>query len=98
MDKCQCNLDHEPLHPQHIKDGMCQHCKIIEDPIIPVFRLRGQELVHESIDHLITGESNDRIWRCSQQICSTTSVEASNSLLLEHLLYAISYTSVPSTM
>ena len=78
MDKWQCNHDNEPLQPELT----VQHCKHIEDLLVSIFQLGGQELVHESIDHLITSKSNDSVRRCSQQICSTTSVESSNPLLL----------------
>ena len=74
---------------------MCHRCKLIEYLSVQIFQLGEQELVHDSIDHLITGESNDSIWCCSQQICCTTSVETSNSLLVEHLLYAVNYTIIP---
>jgi hypothetical protein len=55
--------------------------------------------VHEPIDHFIAGKSNDSIWGSSQQVGCTASVKARKTLLLVHLLYTVSDTTIPcSTM
>jgi len=55
--------------------------------------------VHEPTDHFIAGKSNDSIWGSSQQVGCTASVKARKTLLLVHLLYTVSDTTIPcSTM
>jgi len=51
--------------------------------------------VHESIDHLKAGKSNDSIWGGSQQVGSTASVKARKTFLPVNLLDTVSYTTIP---